>query len=98
MGFLGKMMSGKVKLLICIVIDVLDFTVGRILLGGIVMDVFQVIIAVLLFGPMGLIALWELADPSEQIDGFVPTLTLLALSQMGRQKKARDEGHPPPEL
>jgi len=79
-----------VKLIIAVVLDVVDFTLGRILGAGTVLDIVFAIIAVFLWGPAGLIAFWEVADPSEQIDGFVPTMTLIAISQMGRTKKKTD--------
>lgn len=83
------------KLIIAVALDVIDFTVGRIIGAGTVLDLVYAIIAVLLWGPAGLIALWELADPSEVIDGFVPTMTLIALSQMGKSKKKQKL---PPEM
>lgn len=61
-------------------IDIADFTVGRVFGIGIVSDLLSTITAVGLFGWRGLAALWELADPTHQIGGFVPTLTLLALA------------------
>lgn len=85
------MSSSYAKLAICIVLDILDFTVGRIPGFEIIVDATLGVFAVLLFGWPGLIAFWEMADPTGQLDGFVPTMTLLALSQMGRKKKsARD--------
>ncbi len=83
------LMSDTMKLLICIVFDIADFTVGRILGAGIIMDLVAAALAVILFGPVGLVALWEVADPTEQVDGFVPTLTLIALSQLGKSKKKK---------
>lgn len=79
--------SDLAKLVISIVIDLLDFTVGRMFGFGLLFDAMSVAIAVYFWGPTGLFALWELADPSEQVDGFVPTLTLIALSQLGRNKE-----------
>jgi hypothetical protein len=85
------------KLLIAIVLDVVDFTLGRVLGVGTVMDVVFAAVAFALWGPVGLIALWEVADPSEQIDGFVPTMTLIAISQLGKsRKKAAAEPLEPP--
>jgi hypothetical protein len=46
-------------------------------------------IALVLWGPVGLIAFWEAVNPVEPIDGFVPTMTLIALSQMGKKKSVR---------
>ena len=83
--------SDASKLAFAVFLDVLDFTVGRMLGFGALFDVALAVIAFLVWGPAGLIALWELADPSEQIDGFVPTMTLIALSQMGRKKRSVDD-------
>jgi hypothetical protein len=80
------MRSDLAKLVIAIALDVVDFTVGRILGAGTIMDIAFAAIAFVLWGPVGLFALWEALDPSEQIDGFVPTMTLIALSQMGKKK------------
>jgi hypothetical protein len=86
------MNSNYAKLAIAILLDILDFTVGRIPGFEIIVDATLGVFAVALWGWPGLIAFWEMADPTGQIDGFVPTMTLLALSQMGRKNKsARDD-------
>ena len=77
------------KLVIAIALDILDFTVGRIPGLEVVVDVTLGAAAVAMFGWPGLFAFWELADPTGQIDGFAPTLTLIALSQMRRGDKPR---------
>jgi len=89
--------SDFAKLLIAIVLDIIDFTVGRMLGLGMIVDAALAAVAFALWGPVGLLALWEMADPTEQIDGFVPTMTLIALSQMGksRKKAAREPLEPP---
>lgn len=74
-----------VKLLIAILLDILDFSMGRIIGYGTVLDVVFAGIAFLLWGPPGLIQLWEVFDPTDQLDGFVPTMTLIALTQMRRK-------------
>ncbi len=71
-------------LTICVAVDLFDFTIGRFFGLGLLADILQTVVAYWLFGPIGLIALWELIDPSDQLDGFVPTLTILALTQMRR--------------
>ncbi len=81
------MMSGKSKLLIAVILDILDFTIGRVPGFELAFDAFLGVLAVLLWGWPGLFAFWELADPTGQADGFVPTMTLIALSQMGRAKR-----------
>ncbi|MEQ8177810.1 MAG: hypothetical protein RIC52_15675 [Amphiplicatus sp.] len=80
------------KLAVAVVLDILDFTIGRIPGFEIVFDAILGVAAVAMWGWAGLFAFWELADPTGQADGFVPTMTLIALSQLGRAKKsARDE-------
>ncbi len=75
------------KLIVAIVLDVLDFTIGRIPGFEFAFDIILGVAAVALWGWPGLIAFWEVGDPTGQIDGFVPTLTMIALSQMGKGKK-----------
>ncbi|HXI85996.1 MAG TPA: hypothetical protein VNH64_00950 [Parvularculaceae bacterium] len=85
------MSADAVKLVIAIIPDLLDFSLGRIVGYGTILDVVFAAIAFLLWGPMGLLQLWEVLDPTDQIDGFVPTMTLVALIQMRRKKKAKGE-------
>ncbi len=75
------------KLIVAIILDVLDFTIGRIPGFELAFDIILGVAAVTLWGWPGLIAFWEVGDPTGQIDGFVPTLTMIALSQMGKGKK-----------
>ncbi len=84
------------KLIIAVVLDLADFTIGRL---GIIIPGFELgfdavlgVAAVALWGWPGLIAFWEIADPTGQADAFVPTLTLIALSQMGKGKKKTPAG------
>ena len=80
-------MSDRAKLILAIILDILDFTLGRIPGFELLFDAVLGVAAVLLWGWPGLFAFWELADPTGQIDGFAPTLTLIALSQMGKGKR-----------
>ena len=82
------------KLAIAIVLDILDFTIGRVPGFELVFDIMLGVAAVGLWGWPGLAAFWEIADPTGQVDAFVPTLTLIALSQMGRGKKKREPAGP----
>ena len=87
-------MSPAAKLAIAIVLDVLDAVIGRVPGYELFFDAFLGVVAVLMFGKAGLFAFWELADPTGQIDGFAPTLTLIALNQMrkgGADKSARPD-------
>ncbi|MHA7871514.1 MAG: hypothetical protein ACX939_04110 [Hyphococcus sp.] len=87
------MSPNTAKLIVAIVLDILDFTVGRVPGFELVFDVIMGVAAVALWGWPGLIAFWEIADPTGQADAFVPTMTLIALSQMGRRggRKTREE-------
>lgn len=88
-----RMRSHAVKLALAVVLDVLDFTVGRIPGFELAFDALMGVAAVALWGWPGLFAFWELADPTGQFDGFVPTLTLIALSQIapGRKQLTRPD-------
>ena len=87
------MRSDVAKLAIAVLLDILDFTLGRILGAGTIIDIVFAGIAFVLWGPIGLIALWEALDVTDQADGFVPTMTLIALSQMGKAKKKAVPDH-----
>lgn len=71
--------STVIKLLISIVFDVIDFTVGRIPVFGTVFDFVAGFLAVLLWGRIGYLAFWEIVDISDQLDAEIPTLTLIGL-------------------
>ena len=81
------MKSDVAKLLISVVLDALDFTIGRVPGFELAFDAFLAAAAVAMWGWAGLFALWEIADPTGQADGFVPTMTLIALTQIGKAKK-----------
>lgn len=68
-----------VRLAFSIVIDAFDFTLGRVPIFGSATEGVGTIVLWALWGPAGLANLWELADFTEQADGFVPTATLIAL-------------------
>lgn len=79
MGFQGVPLPVWAKFAICIVFDLIDMTVGRLLLGvTLLTDVGNALIMFLLWGPIGLLAAWEAVEFTEVVDGFVPTNTLLA--------------------
>ena len=87
------MNTAMAKLLVAVILDILDFTVGRIPGFELPFDIIMGVAAVALFGWPGLFAFWETIDLTGQVDGFVPTLTLIALSQMGKGRKVRtDDG------
>lgn len=75
------------KLFIAILVDIFDFTIGRFLFAvpfsG---EIIGVVICYCMFGPKALFYALEALDPTEQIDGFIPTATLIALAhQKGEQ-------------
>ncbi len=83
-----------VRLGLSMAIDLLDFTLGRVPLVGAVGEGAGTAVLVALWGRAGLLYLAELADFTEQLDGFVPTATLIALvvgwreGHLGRRKQA----------
>ncbi|MEM6538967.1 MAG: hypothetical protein AAF668_14710 [Pseudomonadota bacterium] len=76
-------------LAVCIAVDLLDLFLGWFLGLGALADAIQTVVAVWLFGPTGLIAIWELAFPIDFLDGFVPTLTLLAIVHLRGRRRNR---------
>jgi len=78
-----------VKLIIAVILDLLDFTIGRIPGFEMVFDAVMGVAAIALFGWSGLFAFWELGDPTGNVDAFVPTLTIIALTQMGKTGKKK---------
>src|SRR5262245_1022132 len=95
-----------IRLAISIAIDVLNFSpLGHIPIVGEGEDGVSALVLFLMWGPVGLISLWELADVSEIIDGLIPTATLIAL-YVGWKKgfigkanaPATPEGPPPRQI
>ena len=69
-----------VKLIVCALYDLMDFTVGRILfpvpfLGELV----GCAVCCAMFGKEGVLYGLEGIDLTEQIDGFIPTATIIAI-------------------
>lgn len=67
------------RLAFSVVIDIFDFTLGRIPIFGSVTEGVGTIVLTALWGPAGLLNLFELLDFTEQADAFIPTATLVAL-------------------
>jgi len=85
------MRSDVAKLAIAVLLDILDFSVLSLLPGtGMAADIIMGAIAFVLWGPVGLFAFWEALNPVEPVDAFVPTMTLIALSQIGKGRKKKD--------
>lgn len=80
------------KLFLAIFIDLLDFTVGRLLfMTPFAGEIVGAAIGYMIYGPRALYYLWEAVDFTEQIDGFIPTMTLIALADQ-RDKSATTQG------
>ena len=82
-----------VKLAVCIAYDIFDFTAGRLLFvvpfSG---EVVGMALGMAMFGKAGLLYGLEALDPTEQIDGFIPTATIIALANRPATVAARGIG------
>ena len=76
-----------IKLLLSIALDVLDFTIGRVPGLGVLVDLGISFALACLWGRAGFLHLAEMIDVSEQIDGFVPTSTIIALLSLWADRK-----------
>lgn len=82
----GIPMPTWAKFMICVLFDLFDFTIGRLLLGvSLLGEIGTAVIMFVLWGPIGLLAIWEAIDITEQLDGFIPTNTLIAIAASKRQ-------------
>lgn len=84
-----RSMAWHHKLIICILYDIFDCTVGRLLIvlpfSG---EILGCIFFIAMFGSDGLAYALEAIDPTEQIDGFIPTATLIALKNRPTQSSS----------
>lgn len=76
---IGTTTKKLIKLGFCMWLDFLDFFIGRLLGFGIVFDLGCALMCAALWGKRGWWCLVEVLDVTEQIDGFVPSCTLIAL-------------------
>jgi hypothetical protein len=67
------------RLALSVLVDLIDFTLGRIPIFGTVQDGAGTLLMAALWGPVGFVNIWELFDITDQIDGFIPTATLIGL-------------------
>ena len=66
----------RLKFAICIIYDFIDMTAGRLIpFAG---EVVGVALCCFMFGKNGLFYGLEAIDITEQIDGFIPTATIIA--------------------
>ncbi len=77
------------KLTIAVLIDLFDFTVGRLMFATpFASEIFSTALCYLMFGPRALWAAIELLDPTEQVDAMIPVATLIALSVRDEQLRS----------
>ena len=67
------------RLAFSVLIDVFDFTLGRIPGFGTATDGVGTAVMFGMWGPIGLLNILEVLDVTEVFDGFIPTSTLVAL-------------------
>lgn len=80
------------KFIICIFIDLFDMTVGRLLFAApFAGELFGTFVGYLMFGPKAFTYLFECLDFTEQVDGFIPTASLIALSARKDAKQQKLE-------
>ena len=70
-------LSMPVRFIIAIVYDIVDFLSIPVL--GTAYDLIGVPLGVYLWGPVGLMNAWELVEPTDQIDKFIPTMVIAGL-------------------
>jgi hypothetical protein len=69
------------KFAVCIAVDLFDFTIGRLLFPvPFVGEVIGCAICASMFGWGGVFYGLEAIDFTEQLDGFIPTATIIALA------------------
>ena len=67
------------KLIISLAFDIADFFIGRIPIFGTLFDILGGFLGLWLWGLPGGIQFLEIIDITDQIDGFIPTVTLAGL-------------------
>jgi hypothetical protein len=73
------MLKTLFKFLISILFDIADFFVGRIPVFGTVFDILGGFLAIWLWGPIGSLQFGEIIDITDQIDAFIPTVTIAGI-------------------
>lgn len=100
----GRNMSPRgylIRMAICVLADLFDLTAGRALFALPWEEGLSTAFFTLMWGPVGLLHLGELADLTEQFDAFIPTATLVGLiagyqaGVWGPKKPARLDAPPP---
>ncbi|MEO1316742.1 MAG: hypothetical protein AAFW01_09165 [Pseudomonadota bacterium] len=79
------------KLFLCILYDLFDFTVGRVMFATpFAGELLGCFVGYLMFGPRAFYYALEAIDPTEQIDGFIPTASLIAFAARKDAQKAEE--------
>ena len=69
------------KFLISVMVDLFDMTAGRLLFATpFAGEIIGVGVGYAMFGSKAFYYALEAIDPTEQLDGFIPTATLIALA------------------
>lgn len=77
-----------IKFFFCVLYDLFDFTLGRFLFAApLAGEMVGCVIGYFMFGPAALLYFWEAIDFTEQLDGFIPTATLIALAARRAEKE-----------
>ena len=71
--------ANLIKLGISIIWDILDFMFGSVPVLGTLLDMIGGVLAMLLWGKLGVLAFGELLDVTGLLDAYVPTLTLIGI-------------------
>lgn len=85
------------RLAFSVLIDIFDLTLGRIPIFGSVTEGVGTVVLFAMWGPAGLVNLWELVDFTDQADSFIPTATLVALYVGWREGHLRGKTQLPSE-
>ena len=77
------------KLAVCVAYDLFDMTIGRIMFfTPFVGEIIGCCLCCTMFGMGGVLYGLEALDPTEQIDGFIPTATIIALRNYPRRESS----------
>ena len=88
------------KIGVCVGLDLLDFTIGRLPGIGLGFDIGLAIIAASLWGKRGWWHLLEVIDMTEQLCAFAPTCTLIAIvsarAERAEERRLQQQATPAP--
>ncbi|MBT4174182.1 hypothetical protein HOC80_03380 [archaeon] len=75
-------MNITTRFIIAIIYDATDLFLGRIPIFGTVYDILGTYLGYKLWGGWGLVQGLEILDITDQIDSFIPTLTIMGLVRL----------------